>query len=184
MARPVLKLRDPTWINWKIVGLLMAFSAAILPPAARAEACRDIGPAGAGLVSQAKTSPLYHLLHKKLGPSGACRMTTLDDNKTLVLKFARSGSLTISVSEMIETSVQAAALPASVALSRAEAVKALRAVEQSSAPPKGCGIVWSTLARSAPKAGDIEADGAVCNCKAGLHMDKDAVVGLTFSSAC
>lgn len=148
--------------------------------------CTDADKSAPPLLSQATVSPLYRLLLARLGPPNGCRISSNGDNASIVLTFPRNGTLTVSVSEIIETSTQQVVLPPSLpALTRAAAIKVLREMELSSAPPTGCGIVWSRLnGKPSPTTGDIDTDGTVCNCKAHLRMDKNAVVGLGFSMAC
>ena len=158
---------------------LVAFGC-VLPFAASAAASCPVG--GSALLQHARKSPLFSLLNAKLGSPATCRTQTADGVQSIVFAFPRGATLEFTTTAAIEAATQSATLPVGM-LNQVVAIRALRAVERSEAPPNGCGIAWAKLAPG-QGATELVAEGPACNCRTNLKLDGGSVVALGFSLAC
>lgn len=188
MARRVLKVKHLPTVPWRTVAVASAvflYQAGALA-ADKAPTCTGADAAvAAALWRQVKEFPTYALLRQRLGVPSSCSVSHVESRQSIVLQFARGGSLTLSSDSTLESSSLRALLPASAKLKRSQALRVLRATERQLAAPEGCGVAWPKLTRQ-PSLGttDAEAEGTHCNCKARLGAERQHIVRLDFSLAC
>jgi len=147
--------------------------------------CSGHGDAESMTMEEAEATPIYALLQGKAGDPEKCALARNGESESFTVNFAKGVTLNFIDDEKAESSSTEVMLPAgSAAVSRDEAVKALKAQEKDD-NPKGVGMDWSPLMAAVPAGdADVVAQGKKCNARAHVKYSAGAVVGFGLSSAC
>ncbi len=129
--------------------------------------------------------PFYQELLHKFGTPKHCELKTDGDTITISYTFRNHGRLKARVSPSIEYAEQRADLPG---LSSERARSLLKAAEEDSFHPAGCGMDWSkpevVATEKPPGSHAVVFRGDSCNCQGRVLYQDNSVVGIVLSHSC